>query len=77
MTEWSSSTESYDEKWIFIKQNSLSLSLFLFSPSSPFSSNSPFHRMVTEAKKVMKKAEIQIPMDERGDRWSAETAPIG
>jgi len=55
---------------------SLSLSLSL-SPSSLFSSNSPFHRMVTEAKKVMKKAEIQIPMDERGDRWSAETAPIG
>jgi len=56
------------------------LSLFLsfsFPPSSPFSSNSPFHRMVTKAKKVMKKAEIQIPMDERGDRWSAETAPIG
>lgn len=51
------------KKRIFIKQNSSPppLSFPHFSP------NSPFHRMVIEAKKVvMKKAEIQIPVDEHG-----------
>jgi len=60
------------------KTRSLSLSLTLVSPS--FFPSLPIVRFITwssnKKKVVMKKAEIQIPVDEHGDRWSAETAPI-
>lgn len=50
-----------------IYQTSLSLSI------------ARFIAVVIKAKKSSdeKIAEIQIPVDERGDRWSAETAAIG
>lgn len=41
--------------------------------------NSPFHRGRYQSKKSSDKkiAEIQISVDECGDRWSAETTAIG